>query len=225
MRLILLGLLLTFAAPVIAEEAPAITVTGRGEIAVVPDMARVRVGVTHEAKTARAAMDAFNADLAQVLARLESTGIAPEDMQTSGLSLRPVQDYRASSGAPRITGYIASSDVTVDVRMLADLPKLLDALVSDGATNLGGLQFDVADRAPHLAAARRAAVADAASKAGVFADAAGLSLGAVLMMQESGGAAPRPMMEMRTMAADAGVPIAAGDITINAQITIRYGLE
>lgn len=225
MRVVILCLLLALGSPAFAQDVPAITVSGTGEVAVAPDMVTISIGVTHEAKTARAAMDAFNTDVAAVLARLDVAGVAPADMQTSGLSLRPVQNYNSGNGSPRITGYIASTTVTTVVRDLNDLPGLLDQLVSTGATDLGGLRFGVADRAPHLAEARRAAVADAREKAETFAGAAGLTLGPVLAIHDAGAAMPQPQMEMRSMAADSGVPIAAGEITISANVTMRYVLE
>ena len=225
MRRLIFGIAMMLATPLWAEDGPVITVSGLGEVAVAPDMARISIGVTQEAATARAAMDAFNADLAAVMARITAAGVDPADMQTSGLMLRPIFDYSSSNGEERIVGYLARSDVTTHVRDLDMLPQFLDAMVSEGATDLGGLQFDLSDRTAALEAARRAAVADASAKAATFADAAGLTLGAVQEMSESVHARPAPMMSMRTMAEDSGVPIAEGEITVSATITIRYGMN
>lgn len=224
MRHLILTALLTIATPVFAQGGPTISVSGIGEVSVAPDLARIEIGVTQEAETAQAAMDAFNADMTAVLDRLASAGVAPADLQTTGLSLQPVEQHNMA-GTPRITGYIVRSTVTTTVRDLDDLSGLLAQLVSDQANELGGLQFDVADRAPYLDRARRAAVTAARTKADTFADAAGLSLGPVLMMQDAPAIAHRPVMELRSMAADSGVPIAGGEITISAEIIMEFALE
>lgn len=225
MRIIFTLIFVVFSGAAFAQ-TPQITVTGRGEVAVAPDIARITLGVAQEAKAATEAMDLMGADMAQVLAGLTVAGVAPEDMQTSGLNLEIIRDYNSNRDNPRITGYIARSDIAVTIRDLDALGAVLDTLIEGGANQMNGLQFDVADRAPHLTAARQAAVADARAKADTFATAAGVSLGQVQTIREGGQAAPPlPMMEMR-MAADSGpVPVAQGQIVIGADVIITYGLD
>ncbi|MEY1556080.1 SIMPL domain-containing protein [Yoonia sp. R2331] len=224
MRIFLTLTFLALATPALAQD-PQISVTGRGEVAVAPDIARITLGVAQEAQAATEAMDLMGADLARVLDGLTAAGIAPADMQTSGLNLEVIRDYNNTRNTPRITGYIARSDIAVTIRDLDALGAVLDNLIEGGANQMNGLQFDVADRAPHLAAARAAAVTDARTKAETFAAAADLTLGAVQNIREGATSGPpMPMMEMR-MAADSGpVPVAEGQITISADVAITYAL-
>lgn len=204
--------------------AQTITVSGRGEVQVAPDMARIQIGVTKEAKSADQAMADLSSELAMVLSALEDAGLPSEAIQTSSVRLNLRQDYNASGGAPRITGYIASSDIRVEVDDLEMLGELMDAVVSAGANQINSLQFDVADGAPHLEEARRAAVVNGAQKASVFAQAAGLTLGTLQELSE-GGAVASPMRMEASLARDAGVPIAPGQITFSASVTMRYAAE
>ncbi len=219
-----LTLAMVFIGIATALSAQEITVTGQGSVDVPPDMARITFGVTKEATTAKDALDQMSNSLASVLAELAEAGVPDTAIQTSALRLDLRQDYNSVKGEARITGYLANSNVSVTVSDLADLGRLLDAVVGAGATQMNGLQFDVKDRSPHLEAARRAAVADGKAKATVFADAAGLSLGALLQLNE-GGAQAGPIMMEASMARDAGVPTAPGEITISATITMRYAAE
>ena len=206
----------------LADEGPRLMVNGTGEVSVAPDQARITLGVSHSRDSAAEAMAAMSADLTAVIARLEGAGVAPADLQTSGLSLSPRYDHRASSGEPEVAGYIASSMVTVLVRDLDRLGTILDEVVQDGANEMRGLEFDVADRAPHLDEARRLAVADARRKAEVLADAAGLSLGRVVTLQEGGGGhGPQPMFDMARVESMA-VPVAEGALTIAASVAITF---
>lgn len=208
-------------------EGRSITVTGEGEVAAVPDMAYVSIGVIHEAEPAADAIAAMSAATAAVLALLAEVGIAPADMQTGQLSLEPryVHSNTYDDG-PRITGFIATTSIDVRVRELPQLGAVLDAAVQDGANRLGGVRFDLQDRAPVLDEARRRAVADARGRAELFAEAAEVDLGEVQTISEvvfyDG---PRPMMEA-SFARDAmSVPIAEGEVSLKAQVTMVYRID
>ena len=115
--------------------------------------------------------------------------------------------------------------LTVRVRNLGSLGEVLDAVVKDGANRLGGVRFDVLNPEPLLNAARRAAVADARAKAALFADAAGVSLGDLIRLEEQGtGLRPQPMMEMRMMADSSGIPVAGGEVSLQASLTLVYAI-
>jgi uncharacterized protein YggE len=200
----------------------AITVTGQGQVFAEPDMATVRVGVTHQDRDAEEAMVRASRGAAQVLGQLQAMGIEGRDMQTSTVSLSPVWNNRSSSSEPpRITGFVANISVTVRVRDLPMLGMVLDAVVDDGANQLGGIQFGFQDPDPLMEQARREAVADGRAKATVLADAAGVGLGALQSMSEQGGARPQAMM-MEMAARDASVPIAAGEMSLSASVSMVY---
>lgn len=215
---------LMLAVPTLASAGDGrITVTGEGRVATAPDMATVSLGVTTEADTAAAALSANNEQLAAVLARLVAAGIAERDVQTTGLSLGPRWDHRPGENQPRVTGYIASNQVTVRVRALDRLGALLDAAVADGANTLNGLSFGVAEPQPLLDDARTRAVADARRKAMLYAAAAGVELGALVSLSEAvemGG--PQPMFRQMADAMAEAVPVAGGEVGLNAVVTLIY---
>ncbi|MDZ4136162.1 MAG: SIMPL domain-containing protein [Paracoccaceae bacterium] len=218
-----LPIALQAAGPALAQQRPAITVTGEGRVDAAPDVATISLGVTTEGATATQAMAANSAELARVLANLRAAGIAERDLQTSGLSLNPNWNSSAPGMSPVIAGYVASNMLSVRVRALDTLGAVLDAAVKDGANALNGVSFGLADPAPALDEARRRAVADARARAVLLTGAAGVNLGAVMSITEGGGyAAPQPMFRLeRSMAADA-VPVAAGEVSISAQVTIVW---
>ena len=217
-----LCLALCLAVPARAETGPQITVTGEGVIELPPDMATLRLGVQSEARLAAQALSANSADMAAVLALLADAGVAETDIQTSGLTLVPRQDY-TSLGQAGTIGFVASNQVTVRIRDLDRLGGLLDAVVRDGANRFGGLQFGLAERSAALAEARAGAVADARTKAETYAAAAGVTLGPILSISDqSGGVAPMEM-RMATAMSDA-VPIAAGAVSVSATVTVTWAL-
>ncbi len=217
-------LLCALALPAAAQEAT-LTVSGTGEVAIAPDMARISLGVVAQAPTAAEAVRAMSADIEKVLSSLSDAGVAQDNIQTSGLRVDVQQTYDEATQATRITGYIATTDVSVSVMNLATLGQTLDAVVQEGANHMNGLTFDLQDRKPALDDARRAAVSDAADKATLYAQAAGLALGQIQTLTEgiTGGGVPQPLMRMAMDSAEK-IPVAAGLVTISADVTITYGL-
>ncbi|PZQ96828.1 MAG: SIMPL domain-containing protein [Cereibacter sphaeroides] len=202
-----------------------ITVTGEGRVDGAPDLATVMLGVTTEGATAAEAMAANSIKLGMMLEQLRTGGIEDRDIQTSGLSLNPTWSQPQDGTAPKIAGYQASNQLTVRVRALDKLGGVLDRAVSDGANTFNGLTFGLSDPAPALNEARKRAVADAMSRARVLVGAAGLTLGPVVSIAEGGDMGmPQPMYRMDAAAAST-VPVAAGEVSTSASVTMVFELK
>ncbi len=209
-----------------AAQDRTLTVTGTGEAVATPDMARISIGVMQQAPTAAEAVRAMSADMDTVLASLAAAGIPDADIQTSGLRIDVQQTYVEATQSSRITGYVAVTDVSVTVNDLTTLGQTLDAVVQEGANQMNGLVFDLQDRKPALDAARRAAVADARDKATLYADAAGVALDDVITVTEAvaGGGMPQPLARMAMDSAES-IPVAPGQITITADVTVTWEID
>lgn len=204
-----------------------LTVVGEGRAQAVPDMATIRVGVTAEAATAAEALEETSIAAGELLTLLSEMGIAPEDVQTTALSLQPLWRDRASGGlggggTRAIVGYRADNGVRLRVRAMPDLGAMLDDIVANGANRFDGLSFGLQDPAPVQDAARRAAVADARRKAALYAEAAGVALGRVLSITEPGAADRVAGPEMAMALSRADVPVAAGALEMRAKVTVVY---
>lgn len=228
MRLFLAAVLMTLALPALAQDGrPTISVTGEGRSEAVPDMATVSIGARHEAETAAEALRASSEAVTAVLARLTEAGVDARDVQTSGLNISPRWSPRYENRPPEIIGFVASNTVTVRVRDLDGLGGLLDVLVvEDGANSLGGISFGLQDPRAAMDAARRAAVADARARAELYAEEAGVSVGAVMSISEMSRSAPvmRGVMMEAAMASDMPVPVARGELEITAQVQMVFAI-
>ena len=226
MRQILAAMTIWFCATGVGwtEEMRAITVVGQGSVAAVPDMATISMGVTHEASVAAEAMAQVSAGVTAVLNRLSEAGVEARDMQTSSLSLQPVWSNHGNDGSqpPRITGFVASNQVTVRVRDLSGLGAVLDTVVQDGANTFNGLQFAMQEPAPLEAEARAAAVRDGMARAAQLAEAAGVTLGPVRSISEN-GPVQGMMMEMAA-ARSMDKAVAAGELSLEAQVSMVFSI-
>ncbi len=214
---------LTLPLAAFADTAGTITVTGSATINVVPDMATVSLGVTTTGDTAGAAMATNNEAVSAVIARLIAAKVADRDMQTSSLSVNPNWVTNAAGTGQEVKGYIASNQLTVQVRSLEATGSILDAAITDGANTLNGLTFGLQDQRPVEDEARKKAVADALARAKLYAEAAGEKLGPIVSISEGGGYVP-PVPMMTKMAGDAAVPVAAGEVGVSAAVTIIWQL-
>jgi len=197
-------------------------------------MAMISSGVTTQGSTAREALDANTASMAELIAALKAEGIEARDIQTSGFSVSPnyvysdARDENGYSLPPKINGYQVSNTVSVAVRDLAELGSILDKSVTVGANTINGVSFSVADPAELYNEARKSAFADARKKAELYATAAGATLGEVETIVESQGfnsPQPYPMYARAEMAASAPVPVEAGEMSFAITVKVEWDLD
>jgi uncharacterized protein YggE len=219
-RFLLILVVATFAITTAQAAERLVTVTGEATVAVPPDSAVIRIGVSSLEKTAREAGEANAKQMTAVLTTVKASGIAERDIQTSRLSLQPQYDPN-KGGTTRLTGFQANNQVTIRIRDIDNLPTVLDRAIVAGANEMSGIEFVVSDQSKLLDQARDEAIADARRKAELYARAAGAKLGQVVSISEEGTAPqPRPMQAVRAGA----VPIAPGEQTLRAIVSVSYEL-
>jgi uncharacterized protein YggE len=193
-------------------------------------MATIQTGVVTQAVEASTALTANNAALENLMGVLKQFNIAAKDVQTSEFSIYPEYEQRPprrspqEPRAPRIVGYRVSNQVRVRVRSLPDLGKILDALVRAGSNQISGITFGIDQPTGVLNQARNRAMSDARSRADLYAQAAGVSVGRVLSISEQTAAIPRPQptMARMAMAEASSVPVATGEQELRAVVHVVY---
>lgn len=209
-----------------------IIVVGEGSVTVAPDYARIRSGVTTNAKTVKEASDANSKIMSSIIATLADAGIAKKDIQTSQFSIEPVYASPSSkfstdgpNGPPKLSGFRVSNHVNVIIRQISQVADILDGLVKAGATDVGNVAFLVSDREKALDQAREFAMANAQHKAELYAHASGVTLGRVAWITESSDLQPiLPMGAARSKMASAPVPIESGEDTITTRVTVGFDI-
>jgi uncharacterized protein YggE len=202
---------------------PVVVTSGEGVVKRVPDRAWVTISAESRAKGPREAQK-MNADaMSAVLQRLKGAGLPAEAIRTLAYDLQPEFDY--ANGRQTLRGYVARNSVEVRVDDLPRLGEILDAAVTSGATNVGGVRFDVKDRAAAEREALRLAVADARARADAAAAGGGVKVERILRIEEHRAVLPPPrpipmtaMREAAVMAAEP--PVAAGELEIKANVTL-----
>lgn len=199
-----------------------VTVSGRGTAAAAPDTAFVNVGVVTTHVTARSALLVNNRKMATLFETLETGFDIPKHcLQTSQFSVAPKYIYK-SGEKPMLVGYTVSNSLSIKLEKskLDLLGQILDAVVTDGANRINGIQFSISDRTELLKSARIAAVKDALAKAELLTSTAGVELGRLKSISESSSFQVQSKTYLARSFADerpGNVPIAAGQqkITVN----------
>ena len=215
--------------------AQSIVVSGVGEVKVTPDIARIELGVQTQDKDSAKAVQQ-NANIADaVIKAVRAAGVAEADVQTTNYSIQPSYDP-ASYGKPtppKVNGFQVMNTVRVTVRKLADTGKVIDSATKVGANWGGGISLDLndADKQKAEDAALAKAVTDARRKADIIAKAAGVggntALRLLTVSESGGGGGPVMPLGRGVMfaKADAATPIVAGEQTITASVSVRYGFN
>lgn len=201
-----------------------IAVTGTGRVSAAPDQATIQIGVQITTPTLAEATQQASEAMTKVLDAIKAQGVDPKDIQTSTYNVNPIMSYKDGETAT-VTGYQVMNVVTVTVKDLANVGKVLDAGMGAGANYLGGVFFGIADSTELDNEARTAAVKNAMSIAETLATAAGVKLGAVISISEGiTTPSPMPYMEGRVMAADAASagPVETGSMEIVKTVTMRF---
>jgi hypothetical protein len=194
---------------------------------VVPDIARISVGVATRGPDATEASSLAAEQMQAVIEALVAAGVAEADIQTSRVDLQPIrQRDRSGEGTRAIVGWQASNRVSATIRDIDATGDVIDAAIAAGATDVGNIVFRTEDPSAAEAEARQAAVDDAATTAEQLASAAGVDiLGVARVVEGDSGDAYR-LERAEAFAApasrQAATPVLPGTITVTVTVFIDY---
>ena len=207
----------------------AITVNGSGETLADADTAVISLGVNARDKDVLAAQSKVNETIAAIREALMENGIAKEDINTDFINIYAVYDY--TDDQEEVKAYNANSSLairTVDMDMAG---KIIDIAFEAGANTLNGVSFSASDTTQASAEALKKAVEDAAQKAQILAEAAGLTVTGISAINESATYSyDRGVMNNFAVAEEkamdaAGTEVQAARLTVSASISITFIAE
>ncbi|PZU30085.1 MAG: hypothetical protein DI584_00665 [Stenotrophomonas sp.] len=213
---------------VVANDATLLNVSAQAEAHRVPDVATLSAGVVTQAADGNAAMRDNAVQMDKVMAAIKAAGIAERDIQTSGINLSPQYRY-AENEAPKITGYQANNTVSLKVRDISKLGKVLDSLAAQGANQINGPSFEIDQPEPVYDEARLAALKKAQARAETYAKSLGLRVRRIVSISEGsqGGFRPMPMMAMaagRANKMEMDTAVSPGETTVSVNLDVVFEL-
>ena len=214
-----------------------ITVSGKGEVVVAPDIATVSFGVTAESKDVAKAQTDSNTKMNNIIEALKSKGVEAKDIKTTNYNIYPRYDYVQSATYPNYGGkqvlvaYVVSQNVEVKIRKISTAGDILSTVGGLGVTDVSGLTFSV-DKVDEVKdQARGLAIDDAKAQAKVLAKGLGVRLVRITNFSESGNMPIYYGLE-KSMAVGMGgsdaVPapqLQAGENKITSNVSITYEIR
>ncbi|WP_333586330.1 SIMPL domain-containing protein [Phenylobacterium sp.] len=230
----------------LSPDTPLVNITTEGRSDRTPDLVMFNAGVVAQGATAAAAMSANTAQMNAVVAALRSAGVAERDIQTSTLSLQPTYHYpppprdgAAEPAVPRpptIIGYEARNTVSVKLRRVGEMGRLMDALVSAGANQVDGPYFSVEQPDAAADEARADALRKARARAELYARESGFRTARLLTISEGGGYYPlqRDLQSIVVTGGRVGAqmappppppPVQSGEVAVGVTLSVQFALE
>ncbi len=215
------------------QKTDSFSVTGEGKVKITPDSATVSVGVEAEGLTAQEAQSKMNENINKVVSSLKVLGIKEEEIQTENYNvyeapeeMRPQSlSLEGPTKSKIATTYRANTNITVKVKDISLANRVLDVATQNGATQVGGVQFETADQSTAENEARKKAVEDAKKKAEMAASTAGFKLGKIINYSENLGGYPMPygVSKMESVARDmTATQVQPGENEVVVNVTLFY---
>lgn len=202
-----------------------LSVVGEGKIDVIPDVAYVDAGVTisnlSTVADVQKNMDEVNNKIIQAM---QGLGIKKEDIRTSNYSINP--NYSYENNQNNISGYNGNASITVKVRTVSLVTKVIEEVTKAGANQVQGARFDIDKPENYREKARDKAIQNAKDQAQKLAQTLGLRLGKIVNIVESSpnqGPIAYPMMEAKIgMGGGGGAQVEPGTQTITSLVTLYF---
>ena len=212
------------------DDIPHITIIGTAQADVAPDIATITLGVTTEAPTATAAADATAQKARAIIDAAKAQGVAAPDIATQSVTLQQtfdeIRDPHGNVTGQKPRGFSAENVIAIKVRDLTKAGALAELLITKGANRFDGISFGVENPDPVLAKLTGEAVKNALAQAQIAAEAAGVHLGRVLLIERPSADSPRPMVFAgAARAAAPDMPVEAGTTTLSREVEVSWALD
>jgi len=218
-----------------------ISVTGEGEVLAVPDIGQFTFSVQAEAADAAVAQEESGVVVNDIMAFLQSSGVAETDIKTTNYNLFPRYRFEERVCLPgtfcgpgeRIQdGFTVTQSIQVKVRDTDTASAVITGVGERGATNISGLDFVVDDTAALADEARAIAINDAQVKATALAEDLGVRLVQIVGFYEEDSRFASDPYQLRTMAFDEmsessfdGPELPMGESQTISRVTISYEIQ
>jgi uncharacterized protein YggE len=154
---------------------------GAASVKAMPDLVRTRFRVVRVEQTPSKSFAVASDAVRAIRQALRQHGLPDGAVERSRLDLKSSWSYGPDR---KFLGYQCQASFAVESGDLDGVERLLVDLVRAGANEIEAVDFDVSGKAGMRAEARRQAVAAARRKAELYAEAAGVRLGAVLHIDD-----------------------------------------
>lgn len=222
-----------------SQNVATISVSGKGEVTAVSNIATISVNLTKDGSTSKEAQSLLNEQVSKTLSYLKTQKIDDKDIKSEYGGLNPKYGrtdviecfaYPCPQQDPKIIGYTATQSITIKVRAVDTANEVRTGLANLGITNISGPTFSIDNEDSLNDQARAKAIDDARAKAEVLAKELHVRLGDIVSFSENGVGYPMMYAKggvmMDSVASSAPAPeLPKGENKITSNVTISYEIR
>jgi uncharacterized protein YggE len=207
-----------------------LSVSATVENKVAPDIVEFTIGVETLNKTVALSQQENAAITEKVIIALKQAGVPTASIQTTNYYVGEEKVWENNSYVSK--GYRTTNSVSVRMSQINLAGTAIDAAINAGATNVTGINFSLSEakRTELVNIALGQASTKAKAKADAMASALGVKVAKITSVSESSNYVPyyfRDAMYSNAVGAKevSTTPISAGEISVNASVSITFELE
>lgn len=204
---------------------PVVELTISESVSASPDLVQLTASVNALAPTASEALRQNAERMTRVIAAVEGQGVGQDDIRTSQISLNPQYEWDPTNQRQIFRGYQVSNSVEIKLHELPRTGRVLDALVTAGADEIGAITWSIEDPTTAQQQAREAAFVTARQRALGYARAAGYADVRLLEVTEGtpAWAGPQPLVLNAALETrNATMPIRPGEVQTSVTISVKF---
>ncbi len=200
-----------------------IIVQGEGVVKQAPDIAYISIGVQTKNAKVEAAQSENAKKFNNVVKEIEKQGIQKKDIQTVDYSVNP--NYNDNG---KITGYTVTNTVSVTIRDISKIGKIIDAVTDQDANVINGIRFSIDNKSKAYNEALKLAISDAKTKANTIGDSIGnvsIQLTSVKEQQPNSDVVYYGAENAKMAADSVATSISGGELEVKANVTVVYKIK
>ncbi len=211
------------------------SVSGKGEINTIPDVATLSFSIITEGGINIEKLQKENSEkMNKILEKAKQRGVDKKDIKTTNYQVTPRYSYsRCNFGETcppsKITGYTVRQSISLKIRNFDIIGTLLTDAASVGINSVSGPYFKVENEENAKNDAREKAIARAKEKAEAMAKAGGFRLGRLISIREGGNYSPEPYLRAggaESISIQKTTPtIEPGSQDVTVNITLTYEIK
>lgn len=232
-----------------ANTLEGIEVTGKASVMVVPDVFSLTLSIRERGKSANKTKMIVDVKSSKIVKMFIKRGVNEHDIDTSQVSMFPIYEKPSITFEPhelqqrindkekitlsaksnrdvdvsRLTRFEVSRTITISFKQLSIYDQILDDIVKLGVSHISPIEMSVAESEKYYQQALYQAIDKAKQKATNIAKQAGVKLGILLSLKESGYYSP--MRYSMANEAKSGFNTRITKKSVSAQVIAIYGIE
>ena len=207
--------------------------SGTASINAEPDLAVFSLAVETENKLLTKALQDNTDKARKVMTEIKKLIGKEDSIKTTGFNVNPIYNYDNKERKSVLSGYRVTNMLNVKTKKIADVGKIIDSAISSGVNRADNLDFIVENKGKYSSDLLKKAAEEARQKANATAQALNLCIiGINRVSTNFSDEAISPYyrgtfstMEMKSSADGAAPPIEAGEVKLNATVSVDFIIE